>query len=268
MNKIRTASLLAIGLTTQLFAGCTSDKAPVAMAPIKTAPNSDPAPMTRKSGPLGANDVCLILRDAKENGKALGYAFQSVADYPGNHYSTAVISNWQNNPSQSASNLVTVEFTSHQEFQSRLPQQVSSDHKWNPATQDAYTSLAITNDAAVASIILDHDKIFLDEKGKKRPDGFIRLTVALAHELYGNALPLLEATAEQTQARNNVNGWRNQEIQAFQASVDFCQRIIQDPHLPGEIRKMLVVAKKREEAGLKSWQSPGTPAKAKIHQPH
>ena len=69
------------------------------------------------------------------------------------------------------------------------------------------------------------DKIFFDKNGVERKDGLTRLTVALAHEVYGNVQMYLNYDLSPTSTKK-LPTRKQSEINAFTTSVNFINIVI------------------------------------------
>ncbi len=124
---------------------------------------------------------------------------------------------------------------------------------------DALTLLLGTKDKKINIFLcLFADKIFFDEKIIERTDGFTRLTVALAHEIYGNTQMYLKYDP----STKKLPSRKQAEINAFTAGINFINKVI--PALKnGILSKMQNKDKliddfnnalKREKAALEQWK--------------
>lgn len=101
------------------------------------------------------------------------------------------------------------------------------------------------------------DKIFYDPLGREYTDGFSRLTVALAHEIYGNVqhfLPFDLKTARPQTIADRVRQQRN----SFRASLGFLAELRERPEfktLPPSVQKGLHTQWPLEVIRYLSWQN-------------
>jgi hypothetical protein len=105
-------------------------------------------------------------------------------------------------------------------------------------------------------IIILVDRIFYDDKKAERKDGFPRLVVALAHELYGNVPHYLEETSEKMEEMTLAYRARVQ-VESYKTSVRFIEELRANPRfpeLPESIRTGVLALLPREKEGLRSWQ--------------
>lgn len=105
------------------------------------------------------------------------------------------------------------------------------------------------------AVVLFTDRIFRDENGQERPDGFSRLINALSHELYGNATSYLNRIKDGTQTEQDRV---EMEITAFEAGIAYLERLIASPFyagLPEKIKTDLKDALTRDRHGLATWQA-------------
>lgn len=104
-------------------------------------------------------------------------------------------------------------------------------------------------------VILLVDKIFYDAQGRERPDGFSKLTVALAHEVLGNVQYFLEMKVADAKAQTQT-ARAQQEQRAFRASILFLNEIATNPKaatLPPSIRQALLNFMPFEIGAYASW---------------
>jgi hypothetical protein len=69
------------------------------------------------------------------------------------------------------------------------------------------------------------DRIFLDKNKEERTDGFTRLSVALAHEIYGNTQMYLKQDLSPTSTKKLPNR-KQAEINAFTAGINFINKVL------------------------------------------
>lgn len=129
----------------------------------------------------------------------------------------------------------------------------------NASGMDAFTLAAMDPVKKTMSIILVLlvDKIFYDAQRNERPDGFARLILALAHEIYGNVQHFLEfdlSTAKPQTMADRVQ----QELSAHRASLLFLGGFASDHRyesIPENIRKDLLNLLPLEIKAYRSWQN-------------
>jgi hypothetical protein len=106
-------------------------------------------------------------------------------------------------------------------------------------------------------VFLFVDNIFYDFGGLlERPDGLARLFVAMAHETYGNVQHFLEMDATKVPGRPTELMRAEQEIRAFQAGLDFIDRLLaqfQATPPGGNLPRHLGWARVREESARDQW---------------
>lgn len=91
---------------------------------------------------------------------------------------------------------------------------------------DAMTLLLGNNEKEkLIMLCLFEDKIFFDQNGTERKDGLARLTVALAHEIYGNVQMYLKYDLSPTSTQK-LPTRKQSEISAFNTSVNFINIVI------------------------------------------
>jgi len=122
---------------------------------------------------------------------------------------------------------------------------------------DAFTMVPIDVKSKSMNIVLVLlvDKIFYDAAGTEHPDGFSRLVVALAHEIYGNVQHFLEFPIESAQKQTRGDRVR-QELRAFRASLAFLGELRQNPTfatLPLKMQSDLLARLPFEIDGYRSW---------------
>lgn len=106
-------------------------------------------------------------------------------------------------------------------------------------------------------VILLADRLFYDFFGRERPNGFSRLILALAHEIYGNVQHFLEfdvSTAEPQTLKDRFL----QERKAFTASLMFLGGLKDHERfatLPEKIREDLMNLLPSEIRAFRSWQT-------------
>jgi hypothetical protein len=123
---------------------------------------------------------------------------------------------------------------------------------------DALTLAPINTDAKTMAIIvvLLVDKIFYDDLGQERQDGFAKLVLALAHEIYGNVQHFLEFKIEGAKLQT-MEDRINQELNAFQASLMFLCGLSGHSEfnsLPEKTRNDLLNLLPAETMAFRSWQ--------------
>lgn len=122
---------------------------------------------------------------------------------------------------------------------------------------DAFTMAPINRDTRTMMIlvVLLVDKLFYDEFGHERPDGYAKLTVALAHEVLGNVQHFLHTRFDDLKPQTMQDRIR-QERKAFQASIMFLNEILVNPKastIPPLIRQKLIHLMPQELAAFESW---------------
>lgn len=127
---------------------------------------------------------------------------------------------------------------------------------------DATTVLArAENNDIRIFLCLFKDRIFWDENRAERADGFTRLTVALAHEIYGNTQMHLRHDCS-TNSTTTLPSRKQEEINAFTTSINFINKVLDSlkngtlSSLPNKDKLIgdFNSAFTREKAGLESWQ--------------
>ncbi|MBY0372225.1 hypothetical protein K2X33_16205 [bacterium] len=118
---------------------------------------------------------------------------------------------------------------------------------------DAFTITSEINGELITYVFLLVDRFALDEKGKQRPDAFVRLVTALAHEVYGNVADQLKLKLGEPPIMDAAMRIADEQ-RAFTASIAFLKRykrsrlskIVDAEHL-----KQAIV---REEEALEFWK--------------
>lgn len=103
----------------------------------------------------------------------------------------------------------------------RLRNILSLDKKEYQETDAVTIFLGETMQTCQITICLFVDKLFFDEEGNERKDGFSRLVVALAHEIYGHMPTYLKVT------EYLPSSLKVEEISAFTKSVAFIERLLE-----------------------------------------
>lgn len=123
-------------------------------------------------------------------------------------------------------------------------------------SMDAFTMAPVKVDKTMPIlVVLLVDKLFYDSRGQELKHGFARLTLALAHEIYGNVQHFLEMDLRhpkpQTMAMRVA-----QERRAFQASLQFLNNVMSNKtfaSLPESVRKGLQATWPSELMAFQSW---------------
>ena len=117
-----------------------------------------------------------------------------------------------------------------------------------------------SNDMNIFLCIFE-DRIFFDENNVERTDGFTRLSVALAHEIYGNTQMYIKQDLS-SPSTTKLPTRKQAEINAFTAGVNFINKVLlsfksgllsnypNKDKLVGDFNNAL----KREKIGLAQWQ--------------
>jgi hypothetical protein len=106
-------------------------------------------------------------------------------------------------------------------------------------------------------LVLLFDRIFYDPAGNERRDGFSRLIVTLAHEIYGSVQPLLEF--KMAEARPQTVADRvDQARRSYRASIMFLGGLIRNSQfasLPKNLQEGLLNLLPDAIRGYRSWQN-------------
>lgn len=134
-----------------------------------------------------------------------------------------------------------------------------------PDNQDAYTT--VINNQIVITLLFDKIMYNSTPDGLvEAPNAFSRLIVALAHEIYGNALSFHKQIHRKSEARSGVKTSANvkntqletqvgNEINTFSAGIEFIKKILHESgsKLTPKIVKDLTTLLTEEELSLQSW---------------
>lgn len=128
----------------------------------------------------------------------------------------------------------------------------------NSYNMDALTMAPVNTTSKTMSIllVLFVDKIMYDSNGRESTDGFSKLVLALAHEIYGNVQHFLEFNIDNAKPQT----WEDrvdQERKAFLASLMFLGSLRESDKflsLPDGIREGLMRLLPSEIRAFRSWQ--------------
>ncbi len=122
---------------------------------------------------------------------------------------------------------------------------------------DAVTSLGIYGSGSGASAkittFLIVDRVFYDEQKAERIDSFERCVAALGHGIYGNVQSYLKMDIRRAEPPS-IEDRNRQEIAAFQAGVDFLERLTKSDKFQefgADVQSKFADALARERAELK-----------------
>ncbi|MES2770262.1 MAG: hypothetical protein V4596_14055 [Bdellovibrionota bacterium] len=126
---------------------------------------------------------------------------------------------------------------------------------------DAYTVVISVEGNTVLLVRLIWDKILYDKSQRELADGLVRLTVTLAHELYGNVFRL-NKDIKSGKLSSSVSSLGEKSIQieseihAYKAGIQFIEQFIEKFHssLPSSVLNDFEAALKRERKALEGWQ--------------
>jgi hypothetical protein len=123
---------------------------------------------------------------------------------------------------------------------------------------DSFTTVQfnLTQKEMPISLVLLVDRIFYDKFGNERPQGFSKLVLALAHEIYGNVQHYLEFNIENAQPQT-IADRVFQQRKAFHASLMFLGRLKDSNEfskLPANVREGLLNLIPAELRAYRSWQ--------------
>lgn len=100
------------------------------------------------------------------------------------------------------------------------------------------------------------DRVFYDKFGNERPQGFSKLVLALAHEIYGNVQHYLEFNIENVRPQT-IADRVFQQRKAFRASLMFLGRLKESNEfskIPANVREGLLNLIPDELRAYRSWQ--------------
>jgi hypothetical protein len=117
---------------------------------------------------------------------------------------------------------------------------------------DALTFTTEVGGELVTFIFLLVDRLVFDEEGKQRPDAFVRLLTALAHEFFGTVPSHLKLRLGKRDKTSAEQG-RLDEIAAFETSVAFLERFSKSALSNGIPSEQIAQALEREKRSLQNW---------------
>jgi hypothetical protein len=122
---------------------------------------------------------------------------------------------------------------------------------------DAFTlaPISIENKSMAILVVLLLDKIFYDGNGREYENGFSRLILALAHEIYGNVQHFLQLDIESARPQT-MEDRVNLERRAFRASLLFLDGVKESDKyssLPEGVRNGLLALLPAEVRAFESW---------------
>jgi hypothetical protein len=128
----------------------------------------------------------------------------------------------------------------------------------NSENMDAFTiaPIDVTNKSMSILVVLLVDKIFFDRNGQEYENGFARLVLALAHEIYGNVQHFLQIGIGDAKPQT-MEDRVNLERRAYRASLLFLAGVRDSDNffnLPSGLRKGLMALLPSEVKAFRSWQ--------------
>ncbi|MGZ3721880.1 MAG: hypothetical protein ACXVA9_03045 [Bdellovibrionales bacterium] len=122
---------------------------------------------------------------------------------------------------------------------------------------DAFTMAPINPSEKTISIVvvLLVDEIFYDSSGNERHNGFSKLVLALAHEIYGNVQHFLEFDTEGVKPQTRADRIK-QEMSAYRASLLFLDGLANNPKfttVPLSTRQGILKLLPNEIRAYRSW---------------
>jgi hypothetical protein len=122
---------------------------------------------------------------------------------------------------------------------------------------DAFTvsEVDLANRRMRIVIVLLVDRLFYDSSGNQHPDGFARLVLALAHEIFGNVQDSLEDDFDKLRPQTDDDRIKL-ELRAFRASLSFLRGLKKNPafrRLPKDLQNGLLGRLPSEIKAYRTW---------------
>ena len=206
---------------------------------------------------LGPDDIALVINGGafKSVGFLLNVIMPTIYAHCPAGFDRYLFQHWCNN-SHDKDKIIFLNFVEHDQFHNILENNYAS--KLGPHSKaatvlyfDPETNQTVTN------ILINYDKVFLDQEGQKKEEGFVDGMITVAHELYGNALFYMQQTQEELReiAARGHRGYVERNTEATRQTVYFCRSVLKDAILPAEplshFRKALV----NQNTLLRYWQN-------------